>query len=296
MHRIYCPISDATLIELLKRSGQERKAVMTLVDELSLGVAFAPEEERVGTELAHFLHSAFFPDEVYPLNWLVWNRVVYTLGIASPSVTWLDAAENQVMQKAFFDHLWDIPLTEVMEIAGLDKDFPHLPLDELAQRLTALNAKYSGELTSYKQTYSREIWGAIDLILPKVEAIMVPIVNRLRKSDGSTPNSIGIESQIEARLSEVFRHGNVAKVLPTLHVMAHCHASIRHDKRRPMKANDLPDFHHASAALVYCKAFFTENPLRILLTSPQAKLDKEYNCRVISDINEAIDFLRAENW
>ena len=91
----------------------------------------------------------------------------------------------------------------------------------------------------------------------------------------------------------IAQQGRGARAFPTLHAQAKCHTAIRRDKRRQLVENDLADFHHASAAVVYCDAFFTEGSLRTLLTSGPVALDKEFNCVVISDEAEVLRYLQA---
>lgn len=291
--KIFCPISDITLIEILKQTDVTSKRTLALlVDELSLGVSFCPEQERVGTELAHFLYScALDKAELYPLKWLVWNKVTSALGTAQVKAPWFDDKENLVTQKAFFDHLWDITYSEMIETIGIEKTPPQMPYDELAVKLTALNKQYSNELKSYKATYLREFQGALELNID----IAKDIANELRqKFDMVQRDAATDESFIKYLLAifiETARKGRMSKALPTLHIMAHCHASIRWDKKRKFSGNDMPDFHHASVALPYCIAFLTEKPLKDLLTSGNTKLDKDYSCKIISDSTEAYDFL-----
>jgi hypothetical protein len=65
---IFCPISDSTFAELLKKIDlKSRQVTADLIDELSLGITLIPYDLRAGTELAHFLHSARTPNEVYTL-------------------------------------------------------------------------------------------------------------------------------------------------------------------------------------------------------------------------------------
>jgi hypothetical protein len=84
--RLFCPISDSTFAELLKKADvNSREVTAGLIDELSLGVTLIPYELRPGTELAHFLHSARTPNDVYPLDHLVWSKAQLCHGILAPA-------------------------------------------------------------------------------------------------------------------------------------------------------------------------------------------------------------------
>ena len=80
--------------------------------------------------------------------------------------------------------------------------------------------------------------------------------------------------------------------LRTMHIMASLHASLRWNKGRKFRGNDLFDFNHAAAALAYCDAFFTERSLRTMVTQEHIALDKLYGCHVATEIDEAIAYLR----
>jgi len=83
------------------------------------------------------------------------------------------------------------------------------------------------------------------------------------------------------------------KQLPSLHVHTCLHAAFRWDKLRTFKANDIFDFFHASAALAYCQAFFTERSLCATITSKELGLDKFYNCHVVAKVEDAITYVRT---
>ena len=84
-------------------------------------------------------------------------------------------------------------------------------------------------------------------------------------------------------------------MLPTLHISALCYSAIRWDKRRNLSANDIYDFQHAAAAIGYCDAFLTEKPLMNLLAQRQLKINADFRCAVISDIEEANQWISSKS-
>ena len=214
--KAFCPLSGASYIELLRQAEPEkRNAIASLVDELSLGITFAAEEERAIAELANFLYSPIFPSQLHPLRSLIWNRLPYVLGVMSPSFEWLVPAETLVAKKAFFDHLWDFSLADMVSAIQPGNPLTQLPLEELAIRLNALNQKYSGELKSYKQTYKREVWGAIQPLIPHAKEIGDAILDQmaargLGKSDRASPSEI--ERKFKDSLLEVAEKSTLSKI------------------------------------------------------------------------------------
>lgn len=73
--RAICPINANVFAELLKqRDNQTRLATAQVIDELSLGIAIQPEDERIGTEIMHCLQRSLSgEDALEPLERLVWT-------------------------------------------------------------------------------------------------------------------------------------------------------------------------------------------------------------------------------
>jgi len=160
----FCPISESLFMELLKQEDlATRRATAALIDELSLGVTLSLLDERVGTELAHFLYSHESLDSVYPLRWLVWNKLCYVLGAVHPTSTAFEPYEERLIQKAFVDHLWQVPLVEIIGTLGECPELSSHIFHDLAQRLTKDSQLYSDEIRSFKQAYTAEAAGAVSL-------------------------------------------------------------------------------------------------------------------------------------
>ncbi len=93
---------------------------------------------------------------------------------------------------------------------------------------------------------------------------------------------------------KAFKRTEISKLLPTLHIHALCHASVRWDKTRKLKGNDLFDFDHAATAVPYCDVFLTERPLQKLIEQKHLKINQDFDCKIISSISEAVEFLEKE--
>lgn len=294
--RLFCPISDSTFAELLKKAdAKSRDLTADLIDELSLGITLIPYDLRAGTELAHFLHSARTPNEVYPLDQLVWSKLSYVMGSLHPQGTPFDPATELRMQKMFFDHMWTLSMREMIHRVG-DHALPNPErFEALAQRLNELNAQHSAELRSFAQTYENEVHGILDVFMDVAIDIVCQMV---RAEYGERPSLSPEQRKEEGRqlhnlLFAAFKREGTKDALPTLHILASLHAAIRWNSQQRLKANDFFDFQHATAALGYCDAFFTERPLRSLVTAGHIALDRRYECHVIASSEDAVAFLRG---
>jgi len=293
--KIFCPVGDSTFAELLKQSDPAtRKTTANLIDELSLGVAIIPFEWRIGTELAHFMYAESNPNDLYPLKHLVWSKLGYVLGHVHPTLSGLDEETQEALQRAFLDHMWTISMSEVIDRIGdswLPDFFARFGL--LADALNVQNAEHAGELGSFQQAYSAEIQGAIDVFAGTGVDILREMFMR---SSGylpelSTEERAATERELKKFLAVAFKRNPTKDALRTLHMLACMHAFVRWNKGQKLKANDFLDFRHATAALGYCDAFFTEHSMRNMVSANHISLDTRYGCRVISDVNDALDYL-----
>jgi hypothetical protein len=292
--RAFCPLSAVTFLELLKQSIPEsRRVIAEIVDELSLGVALCDEYERMTKEICYLLSKGTAGDKLPPIQSTVWVRLPYVFGSFYPSNTPFGAEDELVTQKAFTDHLWDRSLTDM--VVTLDGSVPPDGYEAIAQRLNVSNAKYADEVGTFDQTYLAEIGGTLELFAAlSTDLIEAKMRAELGDSvDLSQATRSEREKNAHMVLVGVARAGKGAVAFPTLHAQAKCHAAIRRDKRRKLEGNDLVDFHHAIGAVVYCDAFLTERPLRTLITTNPVALDREFDCKVISDGLEALQYVRT---
>lgn len=292
-----CPISESVFCELNKQTDMKtRIATSELIDELSLGVTMCPFEERVGTEIANFLYKSGGLN-TYSLQELIWLKLSYVLGVVWPSNTPFDNKTERVIQKSFTDHMWNTSLTEVIEMLGSSDPIKSPTFDNLATQLNKDNDKHKNEIVSFKQAYRTEVSGGFSLFKSTTADIMEQLFRE--KSTDEIYLSEKERTDHEDRMHTFFVNllctGKVSKELPSLHIHAKCHAAIRWDKKRKIKPNDIYDFHHAASAVGYYDAFFTEKPLKILLTSKNVAVDKEMGCTVICDEEEALVYLNGTN-
>lgn len=296
--KAFCPISDSTFAELLKQSdANTRKATATLIAELSDGVTLIPLELRVGTELAHFIHSLLgAPSDLFPLKQLVWSKLSYVLGFVHPTMAKLEPESEFVLQREFFDHMWTISILEMMDrIGDAMPSAAFANFEQLAQKLNVENSRHSDEIASFHQAYLAEVQGVIDVYAGTAVEIIQTIADARR---GYSAELSDEERSLEHRfvrnlLFQAFKKDKTKDALRTMHTMACIHALVRWNKTKKLKATDFFDFRHAAAAVGYCDAFLTERAMRTVLTSKPLSLDSRFGCRVMAQTDDAIDYLNS---
>jgi hypothetical protein len=187
-------------------------------------------------------------------------------------------------QKAFTDHLWNIPFSEQILMLGMP---PRQLTDRwglIAEKINRETQKYGGTPRSFKEVHLHEFVGYLEGYLPT----MVKIIGDLAAKNGGVAPSQGAEeaSEEDARillriLTEAFRKNKLGTQLPSVVIKSGLYAAIRWN-RRQYKGNDLHDFGHASAALYYCDYFATDKGLSHLITN-ELKYDQKYDVIVVSE-------------
>jgi hypothetical protein len=292
--RAFCPISESTFLEFLKKGdATARLEIARVVDELGLGVALLDHRTRLGTEIAHFVHSAGGSDDLHPLHRLIWSKVAYVLGFTHPSHTGFDAETELAIQKAFFDHMWDVRLEKMMRMLGA-----HSPPGGLDFAVSNLGVKQNADqIKSFVQAYSAELGGTAELGADMAMDVTGDIFRK--KTGGEPPEAKSAQWQTlwnqwaNLLFIAMKKKPQVRQQLRTLHIHAALHAAFRWDKARRFTSNDLYDFEHASAALAYCRAFLTEHALRSTIVARNVALDELFQCRVVSEISDAIEVVKA---
>lgn len=293
----FCPISDSCFLEVFKQSDPAtRRKTAALIDELSLGVTIIPFELRVGTEIAHLLHAARTPERAHPLDQLVWTKLSYTLDYFSPPVGMFDKHIGRAIEKAFFDHMWTIPLVEIEQCIGdamSTKDPGHH--ERLARTLNQGVAEHASDIKSFKQAYEHELIGVMDLYAGRAVDILCDIAPPAMgpRPAEDTDEYRNIERHCLGLLVAAMGTDRGKATLRTLHIEASIHAAVRWNKGQKFKANDFFDHQHAAAAVGYCDAFFTERSLANVLSRSDLALDKLYNCTVVSTPEAALLHIQA---
>jgi hypothetical protein len=291
--RLVCPISDALFLELMKQSDPAtRGATAELIDELSCGITLSPEPTRVATEVAHLLH-ANTGHSVHPLEHLVWTKVPYVLGVQHPVASAFPEDEQLIIQKAFFDHLWGISLSTMVETIGSAWP-PASPFVDIADRLNRDNAAHAPNMKSFVQVYRDEINGVLELAAPIAADVLHDMAEKALGPDiqPSADERVGVTRQCLGLLRAAVRKPAGRQALRTLQVGALLHAALRWNRTQKLDANDIFDFHHAGAALAYCDVLLTDGPMHTLLKQRHLAIERDFPCRVMSSVEEAAAWVR----
>lgn len=292
---MFCPISDSIFVEVMKQTdATSRSATIALIDELSLGVTLVSEQDRAEMEVRYFVRTCAGRPQSPPLDEAVWSKLAYIMGMVHPHNTPFDMSTELAIQKAFFDYMWTLPMSRLVDAVS-DVEIPGQDWTELSNKLNIGNAAHAASLRSYRQTYKTEVRGIVDVVGDAAVAAFIAVSAEMGAPPGQMTTVLRneIETSWKNIIAIKMEEGTAQSQLASLHILASLYASLRWNKQQKLDSHDLFDFQHATAALAYCDAFFTERPLSNMIKQNHLRLDSEFDCFVTSDVGEALAWVEG---
>ncbi|VVE57474.1 hypothetical protein [Pandoraea anhela] len=291
-----CPVSDVALVELTNQSDPEtRAATASLLDELSLGVALIFERERVHVELEHFFRAPAESVAKHSLRTRVWTKAGHALGTLIPSVDSLPGETLLLLQKVFVDTVWASTFSDLFKMGDVEQSLA-AKFNEMAAKINVEKERFRHEVSSFQQALGAELAGALRLHEDFVSEMLLSFFEEQGNSRGNVSPEELIDSREKMTRVVVngfrYRKGHMASRLPTVYIHAACHAAVRMDANRKFNGNFIRDLHHGCAGVGYHDAMFTENPLRVLLTSGNVDANRLCGCVVLSSEVDVVAYLR----
>ncbi|MBK7903750.1 MAG: hypothetical protein IPJ97_13020 [Proteobacteria bacterium] len=170
-------------------------------------MSLVAEEQRAGTEFAHFLYDLGARADVHPLEHLVWTKSCFAWGEIYPRGMQIDAATTCALQKAFIDYQWQLPLEGMVHILGTPLPDEIVNFDDTARRLNAAHRAHSDELRTFQKAVVNELAGVLDLYQERLADICIEMHQRQegRRPELSATERRGTESQMRTAFINLFR-------------------------------------------------------------------------------------------
>ena len=293
--KVVCPISDALCVELFKQADPQTKLLTArLMDELSGGVTLIGEYSRIGEEIAACFERRVARSANDGICLRVWARPCFAYGARVPHSPQFDAETNRLFQKTAIDTLWSMSVEDwvVSQLGATPEPNPMLAAADV---VNARRAKYANEIRSFEQARLAEIAGGLRVFKDRIAGAYDTIMRGDVRDRRSNELRAAQLARIHKVLLNLFRYRGplMAANLPGIYIHASCHAAMRWDRTRKVNDHDLLDFHHATGAVPYCDAFFTDRPMQALLTSGPLQLDVLFGTTVESDEAKILEYLET---
>lgn len=287
------PISESTFLEVLKQSDQRTlDCTVSIIDKLSRGISLISYNERVMLETLHFIEDKI-GCSTYSPHQIVWTKLAYNMGYTSPVNKNLGSDLDNLLQKAFFDRMWQVPLSEIVRMLKANGTPFDVSLPDSSKNLNEGKFSHMHENKSFQQMFLSELAGMLDVYKPIIQEAMLHL---FEKNTGACPSKSDIDASKNNSLAtnmiyNLFKMKKITTELPSYRVTSELYAAVRWDKEQKFESNDTHDFRHASAALPYCDYFFCEKGLSHLVTQKMLSHDKLYGCNVQPNVKSAVGVL-----
>lgn len=291
--RVVCPVSDMLLSELLTQSDSEtRMATAEVMDQLSGGIAIVTLEERIQTEILHWLRMYTLPKEVVlPLNQLVWTKSAHFYGYALPIKTGFPLKDEATVQKAWFDTLGLVSIADLLRSMGSDNITPLLNPPDIACKLN--EEKFTNTVSGYsfKELLLYGIRDGVDAYWPYFRTALASLFESTTSKRATMTDDDEIRKITTNLIVAAIENEKIGAHLPSLRILTGIIAAIRWNSNRKYKRGDWMDMMHAAIALPYCDVFLTDRSFATLLCNPPLKYDHLYNTSVASTEMDAFSVL-----
>lgn len=287
--KAFFPVTGDLIEEFSKQSPERLQGTLMMVDALSLGVAMVPSQERSAIEIERFSARSHpdYPPQARPL----WTAYAFALGYQDLRLPGIDVDDTMLVrlaEKAWMapPSLWSRDHSGIFDAKSES--------ERLAAFLNEQEALHADEIDSLATAIRIEVAGAASMI----EGIAAREYRRIAAAAGHAAEasdiagSRGVGRKMAQMFAAALSQDVNRRALPSLYIGAMLHAAVRAEEKRKIKPNDIFDFRHAAAALPHCAAFFTDGPLKKLITSGHTGLSKLYGCRVAATPAEAIAILK----
>jgi hypothetical protein len=288
--KLFFPITSDLIAEFSKQLPERLADTMMMVDRLSLGVALVPHHERIAIEMERFAAQCWPHDPPVPRP--IWTCYAFALGYEDLRPDGVEVNDALLVKLAAT--AWMMPPSLLAQALSPKILEAKAEGDRVAAYLNDQETLHAHEIDGRASAIHLEIAGAASLI----EGVAAREFRRIAAAEGRNSEAVDVSGsrQTGRRIAQLIAAGlgqdRNRRLFGSLYVPAMLHAAVRSAAGRKVKPNDVFDFRHTAAALPYCRAFFTDGPLKSLIVSGHMRLDTLYECRVAATPADAIDVIK----
>lgn len=281
------PISETIFYEILKQNDVSAlKKMANVISKFSKGISIVSDQERQQLEFINFVHAKT-QKPIFDMRVCVWTKISINI-----IYNMLIRFEPEKADNRFIDFLEDISFEKIITLAD-NPNFKPFKFKDNVAFLNKAKEKYKDENKSFKQMYLSELGGYLetfdgDFIKYMDDIYFLETGKHLTSEEKEKVHF----TNWSLCIYNLVKLNKIKTALPSFTIFSELNASIRWNKdRKYSDGNDTFDFMHATAALPYYDYFFTEKELKTIIE--QRKLDKIYNCVVLSEVNTVIKELES---
>lgn len=300
------PICDIHLRESYKiRSEYKYESLINLMEKLSLNNCLISFDQRWSNELLLCIRTVFGIHNARTLfNEILWTKPFFLHGDRIPlleNITFNNQEERIESQKDFIIYAWHKSLSDVYLLLdeksriGLN---PKVLEKKVTEHLIKGREENKDDYIGFKNLLEKEISGLLGIFKEDIDKLLISFYTDYEEGKSLISDKFYKvkESERSMRLiyliTKAIIESEQYEVFPSLTIGSCLHSLKRWEISSKYEETNLFDIMHAQVALPYCDYFFTEGNLCGLIKDNHIKLDKKFNCNVISKPEEAYQTLK----
>lgn len=267
--RIVCPFSNVLIEEVFKQDSKDsRLKTFQIADILADKIMLSPVYYISMCEV-HNLNSIYLGKQ--PTNlWYKWRRPINALGDFSLKTKEELSEDELLIKKAMYD-------------INLQSSFQYV-LGELdaASFINKESSVWHANMVNQSKAFSDP------------SGLSKKKLHRLEIRSSYKTIAKHIQSSVEVDVDSIIDHFSLSRlkeITPTCYAYSALYTELILDRTRKIKPNDYYDIMHSSLALSTCDIFLTEKSFASTLK--RMKIDKEFDVRVLFDIDEIIEIVES---
>jgi hypothetical protein len=272
---IVCPASLPLVSEIYKQNDPiTLHESAALVDKLSCGVCLQNPIRITELEFTNTLERIIFGDDISNDAYAYWTKIPFVAGELFPETKQLDVDALTIVQKLYFDILWETSFADLVDITGCVTP----PSDLLAKWAHERNENRKNEIRkSFQEAQKEEMVILLSDAIARLEPTFKYIKERFRRSG--------------LRKEDVPLPKPDPSFAPSVRILGNLFALMRSSSRR-YDANDYIDFEHGRLALPYCDAFFCDRRFFNILTEKPLELHRVYKAKILHKPEDVLAYLK----
>ncbi|EMY61545.1 hypothetical protein [Leptospira terpstrae] len=280
-------ISDIHIRENFKKKKYNKySSLIQIFQKLSKNFCIIPMIER---ELNELKYAVLFAKGKL-IDFQERRKSIYTKPIFAYQANFPNFNEfenKEELENSYLNFSWEKSLTDIflnpeMDLGKFQNIEDHE--EEIFNILTTGKAENLNDSNSFDELLGKEILGSLDFY---TEYIPTALRNLGQKEDDLKSEAIAIRNYIFYILHKEKKFN----LFPTVSIGAGIHSLIRWNKQMEYQKSLSFDILHSKVAIPYSDIFLTDGHISSLINNKQLKMINNFNCKVTSDPEIAVELL-----
>lgn len=277
---VVCPLSMPIFEELMKQlDSRSRAATANLMQLFSRGITLLSFQEAFALDCKAMLSPKGHPAQT---SQKAVTKVGFWLGDEEARTAWWNRESADFWEQLRIDLCWEMNVCDCQRLSARGS-FPH--------RHGKLCLSKWMELPARQKAAPRSFWELVKECKSDIVEASLPEVNMSMDEAAGRPSQEGTREQVLRVIGTMVDSKEYGQIPCSEIAAGMCAAQVIRGGK--VRANDIFDFLHASAAIPTCSAYFCDGPMEHLIKSKALHLNDYFSVRIHSRPEDILEYLRC---